>query len=304
MGPPRRWVREGFGRVVDGILDRSVVLSLDKRGFARHARHFDADDLDVDLAGRVALVTGASSAIGETACEALARRGATVLMGCRDRDRGMSAVKEVRALSGSRDVRLVDLDVTDFEAVDTLRPRLGVSHIDVLLHSAGNPPGAREERDRDRRSLMTQVVGPLRLTHRLLPLLGASREARVVFVSPPRARARQTQLIVAERLARELEATPISVHVMHPGWTDTPAGRAGRPRLFALAKSILRTPEEGADTLVWLACAERLPRGVAPFWIDRRSAKKPRLGPYLERERVWRDACHWAGVDWSASPRG
>lgn len=291
-------MRDGLERVVDRILDRSVVLSLDKRGFARHARHFAVDDLDVDLSGRVALVTGATSAIGTTTSEALARRGATVIMASRDRDRGAAAVEEVRALSGSSDVRLLTLDLTDLPREGELRHRLPGPRLDILLHGAGGDRKPPPKRVDLHRALAAYVVGPLRLTEQLLPLLRASRDARVVFVSSPQPEARRAQWIVTERLAHELRGTSISVHGMQTGWLDTPAVRIERPRFFSIARSILRTPEEGADTLIWLATAERLCRESGEYWMDRKRVAKPKVGGPFERERVWNEVCREAGVTW------
>jgi hypothetical protein len=56
---------------------------------------------------------------------------------------------------------------------------------------------------------------------------------------------------------------------MHPGWADTPAVRTSLPRFRAATKGILRTPEEGADTVIWLAAAPSLAGRNGFFWFDR-----------------------------------
>ena len=61
------------------------------------------------------------------------------------------------------------------------------------------------------------------------------------------------QVVLAQRWAEELgRAAGIGVHVMHPGWVDTPGVRDSLPRFRMLTRPILRTPDEGADTMVWL----------------------------------------------------
>ena len=60
---------------------------------------------------------------------------------------------------------------------------------------------------------------------------------------------------------------PVVVSAMHPGWADTPAIATSLPRFHAVTGAILRTPEQGADTIVWLAVAERAraARGASVF---------------------------------------
>jgi NAD(P)-dependent dehydrogenase (short-subunit alcohol dehydrogenase family) len=62
--------------VLDSLLDLSIVRSFDRSGFERHRRLFDPDDLQLDLSGKIFLVTGANSGLGQAASTALARLGA------------------------------------------------------------------------------------------------------------------------------------------------------------------------------------------------------------------------------------
>jgi hypothetical protein len=77
------------------------------------------------------------------------------------------------------------------------------------------------------------------------------------------------QVVLAEVFADELPAERITVSAMHPGWADTPAVRSSLPRFWNTMQRRLRTPAEGADTVIWLA-ASRAARGQSGrFWFDR-----------------------------------
>ena len=85
------------------------------------------------------------------------------------------------------------------------------------------------------------------------------------------ARAKRAQIVVTELLAARVRASQahIAVSAMHPGWADTPGVATSLPRFHALTKRILRTPAEGADTVLFLALAERAKEADGRFYFDR-----------------------------------
>ena len=89
-----------------------------------------------------------------------------------------------------------------------------------------------------------------------------------------------------------------AVHAMHPGWADTPSVRSSIPRFWQVMRKRLRTPEQGADTIVWLAVAPALPSGR--FWFDR-APQPTHLLPFTterprDRARLWRMCTRLAGL--------
>jgi hypothetical protein len=97
------------------------------------------------------------------------------------------------------------------------------------------------------------------------------------------------------------ERSSRAVSSMHPGWADTPGVETSLPRFHRLTKSILRTPAQGADTIVWLALAEaaRAPRGR--FFFDRQAvdahlSRKTRESA-SERDELWRTLCRLIAAD-------
>lgn len=312
------------------ILDRSILFSFDRSGFLRHARDFDPSDLEVDLTGRVCLITGANSGIGLAAATALAARGAEVWLLCRDRGRGEKAESSIRKATGNERVHLAVVDVSHLQAVRAFVADFEPAHVDVLIHNAGVLPATRQETpDGLELTLATNVIGPFLMTQLLQPKLAVAGDARVIFVSSggmyaqklslddlqwtrrsfdgvgAYAQTKRMQVILTELLARRGTDAGIAVHAMHPGWADTPSVRSSIPRFWELMQNRLRTPEEGADTIVWLAVAAGLPSGR--FWLDR-TPQSTHLLPFTTeqpraRARLWRTCQRLAGLARSQSTR-
>jgi len=279
-------LKQAAARMADRVLDPSVVLSFDRNGFRRHRVNFVPGDLDVDLTGRVCVVTGANSGIGLAATKALAARGATVFMVCRNPARGEAARATVAG-----DARLVIGDVSDFASVRRCVGELP-ERIDVLVHNAGVLPAERSVTAEGLElTLATNLAGPTLMTALLKERLSGP-DARLIWVSSggmyaetlrvdrlnkldggfdgvkAYAQTKRAQVVLSEELQRRWPG--IASHCMHPGWADTPAVKTSIPRFHAVTKAILRTPEEGADTVIWLAAKQPPPEG-GRFWFDRQA---------------------------------
>ena len=290
-------------------------------------------DLDVDLTGRVCLISGANSGIGRAAATALAARNADLWLLCRDRARGEEATASIRRATGNQRVHLAVVDMSDLTAVRAFAERFAPPRVDVLIHNAGVLPATREETAGGLElTLATNVVGPFLLTQLLYDKLAAVGGARVIFVSSggmyaqrltlddlqwtrrpfdgvtAYAQTKRMQVVLTELLARRWSRARIAVHAMHPGWADTPAVRTSIPRFWRVMRTRLRTPEQGADTLVWLAVAPRVGLPAGRFWFDR-APQPTHLLPFTverprDRARLWRTCRRLAGLaQSSANPR-
>ena len=282
-------------RSLDGVLDRSIFFSFDRSGFERHRRAFREEDLDVDMTGKVCLVTGANSGLGKVLAVELARRTATVWMLCRSPDRGRKACADVRRETGNREVHLAVVDVADQRSVSEFAKSFRNPRVDVLVHNAGVLNSERTETDDGiETTLATHVIGPFLLTWLLTDRLGRSEDARVIWVSSggmygaslnfpdPQwanrdfdgvrayAEAKRAQVVLNETLAPRFTSLGISLYAMHPGWADTPGVQHSLPRFWWWMKGRLRTPAQGADCAVWLSVSEQLKGKTGLFWFDRR----------------------------------
>ena len=283
--------------MIDTLLDRSVVLGYSRAGYLLRRRTWPAADPAPDaLRGRIALVTGASSGLGEAVAVGLAGLGAEVVLVVRDLGRGEDALARVRAAVPEAKVRTSRCDVADFASVREFAAR--EPRVDIVVHNAGVlPPERGESVDGHEITLATHVLGPLLLTELLRPALRASADARVILMSSggmytqslavddpeylagryrgatAYARTKRMQVELSPLLAERWRADGIAVHSLHPGWADTPGLATSLPAFRRLVGPLLRTPEEGADTAVWLAATQPAPP-AGRFWHDRR--ERPR----------------------------
>jgi NAD(P)-dependent dehydrogenase (short-subunit alcohol dehydrogenase family) len=228
---------------------------------------------------RIAVVTGANRGIGLEICRQLAQRDDfRVVLTSRDESKGRAAVKALRAAGLDVDYR--QLDVTSERSVRLLADYLAetYSRCDVLVNNAGVMADPRGSRVLDstlvtyRKTLETNLLGPLMLIQALVPLMRTGGYGRVVNVSSgqgqlsdmgagtPAYRISKTALNALTRTcAAELRGSGILVNSMCPGWVKTEMGGPSAPRLLA----------QGADTAVWLAM---LPDGgpSGGFFRDRK----------------------------------
>ncbi|MEM6453494.1 MAG: SDR family NAD(P)-dependent oxidoreductase [Acidobacteriota bacterium] len=327
-------LRRGAARALSRLVDPTVVFSFDHIGYRVHALGFDPTALDVDLRDRVCLVTGANSGLGLATARGLAQRGARLWMLCRSEARGAAARARLIAETGHDDIHLAIVDVADNRSIDAFMADFPEVEVDVLVHNAGVLPDARDLDDRGvERTVRTHVAGPQRLTTRLLSRLHAAhsardgRTSRVIWVSsggmytnrldldgPPwrprgaysglraYAQTKRAQVILARQWGARLAGTGVRVHSMHPGWADTAAVQQALPGFARVIGGRLRTVDEGADTILYLAIARAV--ADAPpgrFWFDRAIRSAHALpgtrASDRERRRLWRLAQDLAGLD-------
>jgi NAD(P)-dependent dehydrogenase (short-subunit alcohol dehydrogenase family) len=294
-----------------------VIVSYTKLGYARRSRRWDAADLAA-MDGKVVLVTGATSGLGEAAATGFARLGASVWLVARSRERGEGARARIAEQTGSDEVHVGICDLSDLRSVRRFGERCQSEpgRVDVLVHNAGALTEERSlSRDGIELTLATNVVGPFLLTKLLVPLLARSARARVINVSSggmytqglhledlqnahgkfrgtvAYARTKRMQVVLSELWASRLDGTGVVVNAMHPGWVDTPGLRDSLPGFYRVVRPLLRTPQEGADTIVWLGSAPRAAAISGAFWFDRGRRPTHVLGRGAEsredRARLW-----------------
>jgi dehydrogenase/reductase SDR family member 12 len=320
-------VLDGVRSLFDTALDRAVVPGYSGVGYRLRQLGWADEPEPGALKGRTALVTGANRGIGKAIAAGLARLGATVLLTVRDRESGQRAREEIVAADSEADVQVEVCDVSDLGAVRAFAADLAgrVPALDVVIHNAGILPATRTETDDGHEAtLATHVLGPVLLTECLLPVLAKSDDPRVILMSSggmytqplpahdpeyrkgrysgatAYARTKRIQVALTPILARRWATQHVSVYSMHPGWADTPGVAASLPGFRRLTGRILRTPEQGADTAVWLAATNPAPP-TGRFWHDRRPRPEHYLpltrGDDRDRELVWQYCAEAIGIE-------
>lgn len=262
-------------------------------GYRLSARNFEP--IDVDMSGKTVVITGATAGLGLAAARQLAELGARVVIVGRNPEKTQRVQDEIRTATGS-DVSFQIADLSSMTDVDDLADRLLASEprIDVLINNAGALFNERSVTDEGlERSLATNLLGHFILTNRLIPRLIESAPSRIVNMSSggmysqrlavddlqfengdytgtaAYARTKRGQVVLTEMWAEQLRGTGVVVNSMHPGWARTPGVSDSLPGFNRFMGPLLRTPEQGADTMVWLAAAPEAAEISGEFLLDR-----------------------------------
>ncbi|KAM4700743.1 dehydrogenase/reductase SDR family member 12 [Discoglossus pictus] len=266
-----------------------------KNGYEAAAKYFVAEDLEVDVTGRSYMITGANSGIGKNAALHIAKKGGTVHLVCRNKERAEEAKNEIIASSGNQNISVHLLDMSSPKAIWEFAEKFkSENKLHVLINNAGCMVNKRElTEDGLEQNFATNTLGMYILTTALIPALEKEDNSRVVNVSSggmlvqklnttdlqfesgtfdgtmAYAQNKRQQIVLTEQWAKS--HPKIHFSVMHPGWADTPAVRSSMPDFYEKMKNKLRTEDQGADTIVWLAispAATKLASGL--FFQDRK----------------------------------
>jgi NAD(P)-dependent dehydrogenase (short-subunit alcohol dehydrogenase family) len=290
---------------LDTALDRSAA-GYGRLGYALRSPAWQAPPR---MDGRIVCVTGAAGGIGLAAAEGFARLGAEVWLVTRTIERGEAARAEIIGRAGNDAVHVAACDLADLADIARLPQKLA-RPLDVLVHNASVLSRERAlSPDGIELTFATNVLGQ----HLLTSLIAPDRPGQVVFVSSggmylqrlhaddlqsqrgdydgvkAYARSKRAEVVLAELHAERLAPQGVHVNAMHPGWCDTPGLSSSLPVFRRLARPLLRSAEQGADTIVWLG-AGGAGQQTGAFWHDRRRRPTHLLGRTQEsrddRERL------------------
>lgn len=278
------------------------------------------------LQGKTCIITGASSGIGKAAACGIAALGADVVLVCRNPALGDTAMREVASLGGGS----VELLIADLSSQHEIRRLAGEildkrERIDVLVNNAGGIFGERRvTEDGIEMTLALNHLAYFLLSNLLVDRIRASAPARIVNVSSGAHRmakidwddlqgarrysgirayglSKLCNILFTYELARRLDGTGVTVNCMHPGAVGTSFGVTGGKlmrRAFRLAGPLMRSPERGADTIVWMASAPELAGVTGKYFMDRKEKRSSRLShDQATARRLWNASARLGGLD-------
>ena len=275
------------------------------------------DNQNGGMRGKTALVTGGTSGIGKASAVAFAAMGANVVIVGRNPERGEAALRDIKGQSHSDSVELMLADLSVQGEVRRLADEFLERHdrLDVLANNAGLVQSRRTETaDGVETTLAVNHLAPFLLTNLLLDRLKESAPSRVITVSSEAERmgnidfddmqSRQkykgfaaygttklANIMFTYELAERLKGTFVTANCLHPGAVGTNFGKnnAGPMALFfRLAKPFMRSPERGADTLIWLASSADVDGVSGKYFSDRKEIEaKEIVNDPAARSRLW-----------------
>ena len=248
---------------------------------------------------QVCVITGATDGIGKAAAYDLAPQGATLLLHGRDPDKGARLVEDLKAHTGNPAIQFLQADFSSLAEVRRLAAAVmeRVPRVDVLVNNAGGVFAKRMvSKDGYEMTLAVNHLAPFLLTQLLVTTLKNSATSRIVTTSSHAHKgaripfddlqathkysamgaygtSKLANILFTRVLAKRLQGTTVTATCFHPGFVRTSFGRGfdANPiakHVFRWASRFARTPEKGAETLVYLATSADVAGASGGYYFD------------------------------------
>nr|XP_012223118.1 PREDICTED: retinol dehydrogenase 14 [Linepithema humile] len=248
--------------------------------------------------GKTVIITGCTSGIGKETARDLAKRGARVIMACRNMDTANRLKDEFVKESGNSNIVVRKLDLSSLQSVREFARQINQeeSRLDVLIHNAGTAGAFRKQVTVDglEMTMGTNYFGPFLLTHLLIDLLKRSKPSRIIVVASELYRlarlnlnninptstwpaylyyvSKYADIVFTLELARRLEGSGVTANCLHPGMIDSGIWRNVPIPLswfvHVIVKLFFKTPEQGAQTTIHLAVSQELNGISGRYFMD------------------------------------
>ncbi len=268
--------------------------------------------------GKIVMITGANSGIGKETAKVLAEKGATIILICRNKERGEATLKELKEKTKSNKFELYLADLADPNAIQRVVAQFREKYdkLDVLINNAGvvlskrivTPLGYEK-------TFAVNYLGHFLLTNLLLDLLIESAPSRIINVSSgvhtsanlnfddinlssgfrslrAYANSKLANLLFTYELARRLEGTGVTVNALHPGFVRSNFGRRGRKWyvriLFDIARIFAISVEKGAKTSIYLASSPEVKDVTGKYYYKSKPVKSSKASYDREaQKKLW-----------------
>ncbi len=272
-----------------------------------------------DMQGKVCLVTGATSGIGQVTARELAKRGATVVVVGRSRQKAAATVDEIKSRTGNENVEYLLADLSSQQEIWGLASEFKARYdrLDVLVNNAGAVFSEYgETEDGIERTFAVNHLNYFLLTNLLLDLLKAGAPSRIINVASGAhqgaeldfedlgtkrnygfmrayGRSKLANIMFTYELARRLDGTGVTANALHPGAVATNFGSNNavwyaRP-ILALFRLFATTAEKGAETSIYLASSPEVEGVTGQYFANKKSVSSSKASYEEEAARgLWR----------------
>jgi len=261
------------------------------------------------------MITGANSGIGKATAIGLAKMNATLVMLCRNKERGEEAQKEIIELTGNNNIDLFICDLSSLKEIRNFVPEFKnkYQNLHVLINNAGVMLSKKNiSADGFEMNFAVNHLAPFLLTNLLLDVLKKSAPSRIINVGSAAHRmgkidfedlqrenkkgrpmglygsSKLAMTLVSYELSRKLEGSNVSVNVVHPGLINTNLGRDRSSTSKGFASKFFKSPEIGAETSIFLASSPEV-EGITGKYFTKKKTKPSSKESYNEEyaKRLW-----------------
>jgi NAD(P)-dependent dehydrogenase (short-subunit alcohol dehydrogenase family) len=257
---------------------------------------------NVDMKGKICLVTGSNTGLGKATAMGLASLGATVVMVCRDRNRGETAMAEIKKRTESNSIDLMIMDLSSQESIRRLAEDFKAKYrrLDVLVNNAAVLARRRTlTKDGFEMTFAVNHLGYFLLTNLLLDQIKASSPSRIVNVSSDAhkgmkldfddlhleksysvirayGQSKLCNILFTYELAKRLKESGVTVNTLHPGVVKTEVFREMPFILDWLVKLFAASPEKGASTSIYLASSPEVEGVTGKYFKNKKEVRTSR----------------------------
>jgi NAD(P)-dependent dehydrogenase (short-subunit alcohol dehydrogenase family) len=284
------------------------------------------------MAGKVCLVTGATSGIGKVTARSLAAQGAKVIIAARNQEKAADTTRWIKSETANEAVHYLLADFSDLQQVRQLARTFKerYSRLDVLVNNAGSFFNRRRETPYGvEKTFLVNHLAPFLLTNLLLEMLQFSAPARVVNVSSDGhkqgtmnfddlgfqrgyfgmkayGRSKLANILFTYELARRLEDSEVTANALHPGHVATDIWKTEfsffGPALKWVMGLFALTPEQGADNTIYLASSAEVEGLTGKYFVKRESVQSSPLSYDVGvAQRLWQISANLTGLYQMAS---
>lgn len=277
----------------------------------------------IDMIGKICMITGSNSGIGKATALGLAEMGATIIMVCRKKERGESAMKEIVEKTGNSSI---DLFITDLASQIAIRDLVNdfknkYKNLHVLINNAGIVLHKRKLTvDGIEANFAVNYLAPFLLSNLLIDVLNVSAPARIINIVsglhasasldfndlqnekkyrafPAYNKSKLALVLFTYELAKRINDTGVTVNCIHPGVVRTNLGH-DLPLYYRWATVFFRPPEKGAETPIYLASSYEV-EGISGKYFKNKKQIESSKESYDESiaERLWDESVKLTNLD-------